>query len=157
MPVKVIAGCRASGRAADRGGRRENGQPVRAGGVRDHLAGAPRAGLGEPGHHGGERVVRDGQQQQVGAGATSSAGRSGTPGSSRATRSTDSAETPEAATTGRPERGQRRAEHGAHPSGADDADGHGRGAQLCAHAVIQSSSRGTGRGQGTAGSVRPAV
>ena len=49
-------------------GGREDGEAVRAGGVEGELAGPPGAGLGEAGDQAGERVVGDGEHDEVGGG-----------------------------------------------------------------------------------------
>ena len=67
-PVKVITGCRASGRAPGPDGRVEHGQAVPAAGVRDQPAVQRGPGGGQPGHQAGQHVVGHGQQHQVGRG-----------------------------------------------------------------------------------------
>ena len=67
MPVKVIAGCSASGAGADRAAGLEHGEAVPAGGVHDVLALADGAGGAEHRDDVGEHVVGDGEQQQVAA------------------------------------------------------------------------------------------
>ncbi len=65
MPVKVIAGCTATGRSADGGGRVEDGQAVPAGGVHDVLALVDGAAGAQHGDDVGQHVVGDGEQQHV--------------------------------------------------------------------------------------------
>ena len=65
MPVKVIAGCIATGRAPDRRRRLEHPEAVAAAGVHDVLAGAEGTAGGELGDDVLEHVVGHGQQQHV--------------------------------------------------------------------------------------------
>ena len=143
---------------AERGRRRQHGQPVRAGGVRDDLAGAQRARRGEAGDHRG-RARRRGRRAAADRWRRGRprrrAGRAA-PGSRRAMRSRAAAETPEAATTRWPAAGERGAENGTDPAGADHADesagGTRAGARVrAAHGALMCRSsprsRGTGRRQ----------
>ena len=65
MPVNVIAGCIAIGRAPTAVAEREHGEAVAAGGVADDLALADRPRPDELGHDVLEHVVGNGEQQQV--------------------------------------------------------------------------------------------
>lgn len=67
LPVKVIAGCRASGRAAGPQRGVEHLGPVPPGGVDEQLSGPHGSGLGEAFDQTGKRVVGDGQQHELGA------------------------------------------------------------------------------------------
>lgn len=66
VPVKVIAGCRASGGRRPQRGVEHLG-PVPPGGVDEQLPGSHGAGLGEAFDQAWQRVVGDGQQHELGA------------------------------------------------------------------------------------------
>ena len=73
VPVKVIAGCSAIGRAPTAAASAEHGEPVRTAGVDDVLALVDRAARTQHRDDVGQHVVGDGEEQQVG-GARSIAG-----------------------------------------------------------------------------------
>ena len=98
VPVKVIAGCRAIGRAPTAAASAEHGEPVGAAGVDDELTLADRAARGQHRDDVGQHVVGDGEEQQVG-GTRSIAGLvTGTPGSRDSMRPREASDSPAAAT-----------------------------------------------------------
>ncbi len=109
-----------------------------------------RRALDEP----GQGVVRDGQEDQVGALQDLRGESSGTSGRSSAARRLEASETPRRPPGGAPGELERRGEGGADPARADNADGEPRGAVLgvwlveCASldgGLPFQSARGTGR------------
>jgi hypothetical protein len=110
------------------GGGLEHRNAVGAGGVDDDLAGPEATGRGEPANEAGQRVVRDGEQCEVGAGHDGVGRDEGDAGQKRGGpfdgRPGDAGGRDHAV----PGRGQRGTEHGAHPPGGDDPDGEPRGA-----------------------------
>lgn len=67
LPVKVIAGCRASGRAPARSAGSSTWVPYRPEVWTSSLSGPHGSGLGEAFDQTGKRVVGDGQQHELGA------------------------------------------------------------------------------------------
>ena len=123
VPVKVIAGCRASGSTWCARAGSSTADPVPAAGVHDHLAGLPGAGGGQPGDEVGERVVGHREEHELGAGddrgdvgerhAGQQVGGAGAAGVGHGVRPGDPVAGPR----------ERRPEHGADPAGTDDTHG----------------------------------
>ena len=123
VPVKVIAGCRASGSTWWARAGLEHGHPVPAAGVHGHLPGLPGAGGRQAADEVRQRVVGHREEHELGPGDDGGdvgerhpgqqVGGPGPAGVAHGVGAGDVVAGP----------GERRAEHGTHPSGADDPHG----------------------------------